>query len=54
MTHALDDFNLAMTRGVALMRQQPAALVKLLALTIADWASCVTALWFCFYALGNP
>jgi len=29
-------------------------LALLLALTVVDWVSTVTALWFCFYALGNP
>ncbi|MGD0794577.1 MAG: flippase-like domain-containing protein [Dehalococcoidales bacterium] len=54
MAPALEDFNQAMTRGVALVRGRPVALVNLLLLTVADWASTVTALWFCFYALGNP
>jgi uncharacterized protein (TIRG00374 family) len=53
ITAALDDFNQAMTRGVALMRQRPGALARLVTLTIFDWAGTVTGLWFCFYALGN-
>ncbi len=51
---ALNDFDQAMTRGVALIRQHPPVLMLLLMLTIMDWTSTVTALWFCFYALGNP
>jgi uncharacterized protein (TIRG00374 family) len=50
----LNNFDIAMTRGIALMRQRPIILAILLLLAIGDWASTVTALWFCFYALGNP
>jgi len=54
ITSALNDFDKAMTRGVALVRQRPFLLVVLILLAICDWAGTVTALWFCFYALGNP
>ena len=51
---ALSDFDMAMTRGIAIIRQRPQILVVLLLLAIADWTSTVAALWFCFDALGNP
>jgi uncharacterized protein (TIRG00374 family) len=51
---ALQDFNTAMGRGVAAIRQRPGTLALLVALMVGDWASTVAALWFCFYALGNP
>jgi uncharacterized protein (TIRG00374 family) len=50
---ALNDFDVAMTRGVSLIRHRPAVVGTLLALTIGDWASTVICLWFCFYALGK-
>jgi uncharacterized protein (TIRG00374 family) len=50
----LNDFDKALTRGVALLHRRPGVLALLLALTIVDWTSTVTALWFCFSALGNP
>lgn len=50
----LNDFDVAMTKGVALIYQRPAVLTALLLLMIGDWASTVTSLWFCFDALGNP
>lgn len=48
------DFHSAMTRGVKFIRHQPSVLAMLVVLVIADWAGTVTALWFCFKALGNP
>ncbi|MGD1120057.1 MAG: flippase-like domain-containing protein [Dehalococcoidales bacterium] len=50
----LHNFDTAMTRGIAVTRRRPVLLVTLILLTVADWTSTVTALWFCFYALGNP
>jgi len=49
----LNDFDMAMTRGVSLIRHRPIVLGVLLILAIGDWASTVICLWFCFYALGN-
>jgi uncharacterized protein (TIRG00374 family) len=43
-----------MTRGVTVIRRRPTVLMMLVALAIGDWAGTVTALWFCFNALGNP
>ena len=43
-----------MTRGVKFIRHRPSVLAMLVVLVIADWAGTVTALWFCFKALGNP
>jgi uncharacterized protein (TIRG00374 family) len=54
VTSALDDFDRAMTRGVALIHRHPVVLVMLIVLTVVDWSSTIAALWFCFYALGNP
>jgi uncharacterized protein (TIRG00374 family) len=54
ISSSLNEFDQTMTRGVALIRQRPLVLALLLALTVVDWVSTVTALWFCFYALGNP
>jgi uncharacterized protein (TIRG00374 family) len=51
---ALDKFDRTMTRGVTLIRQRPILLTILLLLMIFDWVSTVTALWFCFDALGGP
>jgi uncharacterized protein (TIRG00374 family) len=53
ITPVLNDFNRAMTGGVAVIRHRPGVLASLAALTIADWGSTVTALWFCFYSLGS-
>jgi uncharacterized protein (TIRG00374 family) len=50
----MDNFDNAMTHGVAIISHRPAVLAALLALAIGDWGSTVTALWFCFDALGNP
>ncbi len=52
ITPIFDNFDMAMKRGVAVLHQ-PRWLTLLVLLTIMDWASTVTALWFCFYALGS-
>jgi len=49
----LNDFDMAMARGVSLIRNRPVVLGTLIVLTIGDWASTVICLWFCFYALGK-
>jgi uncharacterized protein (TIRG00374 family) len=54
ITSSTQDFDESMTRGVAAIRQQPLLAVGLVLITILDWASSMTALWFCFNALGNP
>jgi uncharacterized protein (TIRG00374 family) len=51
---SLLSFDNAMTLGVAEIRRSPLVIMPVLVLISADWASSVTALWFCFYALGNP
>jgi len=51
---ALQDFDTAMNRGVTAISRRPGTLALLVALMVGDWASTITALWFCFYALGNP
>jgi uncharacterized protein (TIRG00374 family) len=51
---ALNDFDVALTRGVSLIRHRPKELSMLILLTLGDWASTVICLWFCFYALANP
>ncbi len=48
----LTDFDAAMSRGLSLMRKRPAVFAAMLGLTIGDWTSTMTALWFCFLALG--
>jgi uncharacterized protein (TIRG00374 family) len=53
VTAALNDFNTALTRGVAVLRQQPTTLAILLLLAVVDWASTIAALWFCFAAIGE-
>jgi uncharacterized protein (TIRG00374 family) len=50
----LKDFDVAFNRGITIIGHRPALLVELIGLSVCDWASTTTALWFCFYALGNP
>lgn len=50
---ALLRFEETMTRGVSLVGKRPAVLTLLLFLALADWASTVFALWFCFYTLWH-
>jgi uncharacterized protein (TIRG00374 family) len=52
--HHLKDLDSALSRGTIAIRNRPAALVSPLVLVVADWASAVTALGFCFGALGSP
>jgi uncharacterized protein (TIRG00374 family) len=52
LNSTLNDLNMTLTHGVYLIRQRPRLLVILFALAVGDWASTVTALWFCFTALG--
>jgi len=49
---ALNDFDNAMTRGVTIIRHRPGVLLILLLVGVGDWVGAVTALWFCFAALG--
>ncbi len=49
----LERMDATMDRGVTLMRKHPRVLWTLLGLSVGDWASTVTALWFCFLALGQ-
>jgi glycosyltransferase 2 family protein len=50
----LDGFDATMSRGVGEFRTRPALLVWLVVLVVADWASSVAALGYCFDALGEP
>jgi len=49
----LNDFDNAMSRGTAVIASRPSVLIILIALTLFDWVSALTALWFCFFALGK-
>jgi uncharacterized protein (TIRG00374 family) len=50
---ALNHFDNAMTRGVTIIRHRPGVLLMLLLVAVGDWVGAVTALWFCFAALGT-
>jgi uncharacterized protein (TIRG00374 family) len=51
---SMSEFDASMTQGVAAIRRQPLLAVWLIVLTIFDWTASMTALWFCFDALGDP
>lgn len=51
---SLRDFDIAMARGVAVIRHRPLLLGIPLGLIAGDWFSSIVALWFCFHALGSP
>jgi uncharacterized protein (TIRG00374 family) len=51
---SIKEFDESMTEGVVVIRQQPFLAVWLIVLTVFDWTSSMTALWFCFDALGDP
>jgi uncharacterized protein (TIRG00374 family) len=51
---ALQELDESMTRGVAAIRQRPLLAVLLVLITVLDWTTSMTALWFCFDALGDP
>jgi uncharacterized protein (TIRG00374 family) len=50
----LKDLDSTLARGVMAIRNRPRILVSPLVLVVADWASAVAALGFCFGALGSP
>ena len=50
---ALNDFDNAMTSGATIIRHRPGVLLMLLLVAIGDWVGAITALWFCFAALGT-
>jgi uncharacterized protein (TIRG00374 family) len=50
---SLSTFDKSMTLGVAAIKNRPMSLVPVLVFIIADWASSVAVLWFCFDAMGN-
>ncbi len=54
LTHALDEFDATMSRGVGVARTRPLLPALMIALVLTDWSACVAALWVCFHALGNP
>jgi uncharacterized protein (TIRG00374 family) len=54
ITWSMEEFDESMTRGVVAIRQRPLLAVGLILLTILDWTASMTALWFCFDALGEP
>jgi uncharacterized protein (TIRG00374 family) len=51
---AVEELDESMTRGVAAIRRRPMLAVLLILITILDWTTSMTALWFCFDALGDP
>ncbi len=54
LTSSLADLDESMTLGVAAIRQRPPLAFWLIVLTVFDWTASMTALWFCFDALGDP
>lgn len=50
----LKDLDSTLARGIASIHNKPKILVPPLVLVVADWASAVAALEFCFHALGSP
>jgi glycosyltransferase 2 family protein len=50
----LRDLDSTLARGVASIHNKTKILVPSLILVVADWASAVAALGFCFDALGSP
>ncbi|MBI4301804.1 MAG: flippase-like domain-containing protein [Chloroflexi bacterium] len=51
---ALGNLDATLARGMAVIRGRPLVLALPLGLIVADWASSIIALGFCFDALGNP
>lgn len=49
----LDNFNIALSRGVKVLRQKPMEFVVAILLVAADEFSSAAVLWFCFTALGT-
>jgi uncharacterized protein (TIRG00374 family) len=54
LTKTFDDFDEALTEGLALLTARPKRVVLLLTSHLACWAFSAVALWFCFAALGKP
>jgi uncharacterized protein (TIRG00374 family) len=54
ITSSVAEFDESMTQGVLAIRQRPLLAVGLILITVLDWTASMTALWFCFDALGNP
>jgi uncharacterized protein (TIRG00374 family) len=54
LEQVLADFDAAMVRGIAGMRQGPRSAVLIGALVLVDWFGSALALGFCFEALGSP
>jgi uncharacterized protein (TIRG00374 family) len=54
LRRVLADFDTAMARGVAGIRQQPRSAGLIGGLVIVDWFGSALALGFCFEALGSP
>jgi len=50
---SVNTFDDSMNIGVAAIKAKPVLLIPVLVLIIADWATAVAALWFCFSGLGN-
>jgi len=46
-------FDDSMNIGVVIIKAKPVLMIPVFVLIIADWATALAALWFCFYALGN-
>jgi uncharacterized protein (TIRG00374 family) len=50
----LNELDSSMERGVAAVRRKPLLAIELFVLTLFDWMSSMTVLWFCFHALSTP
>lgn len=50
----LGDLDATLGRGIGAIWARPRLLAGPLVLVVGDWAASVTALWFCFAALGSP
>ena len=48
------ELNGTLKHGINALKERPLVLVLLTGLVVADWASCVAVLGFCFDALGDP
>lgn len=50
----IKELNSTLERGTNALKERRLVLVLLTGLVVADWASCVVALGFCFDAVGDP
>jgi uncharacterized protein (TIRG00374 family) len=47
-----NDFNITLTKGISLAKNQKKLLPFLLLMVFCEWMCCLTALWFCFKSFG--